>query len=554
MTTTPSSTKDAINSFTQLNLVQPLMDSLKDMGYDTPTPIQAQSLPHSLAGRDILGSAQTGTGKTAAFAIPIINELMTDRNAKALILCPTRELAAQIEQNIFDMTKHCRGLKAVLLVGGLSMYRQAQNIKRGARIIIATPGRLIDHIEQRNIHLDRVKVLVLDEADRMLDMGFIPQLQEIIKHVPETRQTLLFSATFPKPIQGLAQTYLKNPERIAVGSVSRPVDKITQTVIETTQKDKKRRLMDELTKRSGTVLIFTNTKRRTDSLAQELSEEGHKVNTIHGDKSQFQRLKAIDGFKRGHYRILVATDVAARGIDISHIAHVFNFDLPLDKDDFIHRIGRTARNGKEGEAISFVTPNEKSQWRAIQRLINPTAGSGHDDAKDDYVFRRRQRQPSTDMFGRGRSGSPRGEGRFGGGERGGERRDSRGEGRRFFGDRDSKPFGDRPRRSFGERSEGARSEGPRGEGRREFSKPFGDRPRRPFGERSEGARSEGPRGEGRREFSKPFGAKPKRTFGERSEAPRGDRPNFRDRKRSDQDQAGFDRPRKRRQPTQEAKF
>ncbi|MBI2605014.1 MAG: DEAD/DEAH box helicase [Deltaproteobacteria bacterium] len=368
-------------SFKELSLPLPLERALAEMGFQKPTPIQAQAIPVALTNRDLIGCAQTGTGKTAAFGVPMIVNLLKTPRKNALILVPTRELAIQIDEVLASLTKNLPELKVALLIGGMAMGPQIKALWKKPRIIVATPGRLVDHLHRGNVSLSTAEILVLDEADRMLDMGFAPQLNEILRFVPKSRQTLLFSATIPPDIQKLAARYLKDPVRVTIGVVSQPVRKITQSVIQTTAAAKNDALMDELNAREGSVLIFARTKRRTDRVARLLAQCGYKASRIHGDRTQRQRTDAIDGFRDGKFRILVATDIAARGLDISRIAHVINYDLPAVPEDYIHRIGRTGRAGAEGEALSLLTPEDRAQWRDISRFLErrraPAAANLH---------------------------------------------------------------------------------------------------------------------------------------------------------------------------------
>jgi ATP-dependent RNA helicase DeaD len=356
-------------SFKELALPQQLETALEAMSFHKPTPIQAQAIPVVLKNRDLIGCAQTGTGKTAAFSIPIIANLLRAKTKIALILVPTRELAAQVEEVIKKLTKNLPELKPASLIGGAAMQPQTKALWKKPRIIVATPGRLIDHLRRGSLSLSTAEILVLDEADRMLDMGFAPQLNEILRFLPKNRQTLLFSATFPNDLQKLVGKYLKDPVRITVGTVSQPVKKILQSTVFTTTAAKNDTLMDELNACEGSVLIFARTKRRTDRLASILSGCGYRAGRIHGDRTQKQRTDAIEGFRRGSFKILVATDIAARGIDIPHIAHVINYDLPMVPEDYVHRIGRTARAGAEGRALSLLTPEDRGQWKEISRFL-----------------------------------------------------------------------------------------------------------------------------------------------------------------------------------------
>lgn len=363
-----------MKTFNDPRIPELLSKALHKMGYITPTPIQNKSIPEILAGKDLIGLAQTGTGKTAAFGIPIVSWLIKNPKKVALILAPTRELAAQIEDVFTQLTSYTTYFHSVLVIGGVSINPQKQKLFKKPSIIIATPGRLLDHISQRSVDLSHVGFLVLDEADRMLDMGFAPQLSRIKNALTNPRQTLLFSATMPASIGKLAHQYLRNPVRISIdsnnGELTAPPTSIIQDVIETTNEKKKDLLLDELKRRHGTILIFARTKSRTDNLAKFLTKKGYEVGRIHGNRSQNQRKEAIAGFKTGKFQILVATDIAARGLDIPEISHVINFDVPRAAEDYIHRIGRTARMGIKGHALSFVAPDEKSLWRSITRLLD----------------------------------------------------------------------------------------------------------------------------------------------------------------------------------------
>lgn len=361
-----------MNTFNELKLDLALARALAEMNFVTPTPIQAKAIPPALLGRDIMGCAETGTGKTAAFAIPMIEFLLKDDKKNALILLPTRELAEQVSEVIQKLTKYVPHLRSALLIGGLSMFPQVKALQRRPRIIIATPGRLMDHVRRKNARLDFTGMLVLDEADRMLDMGFAPQLMEILRYLPRERRTMLFSATFPAEIIKLTQKYLNNPEKVTIGQTSKPAEKVKQSVLEVIAKDKNARLEDEIHSREGSVLVFARTQIRVDRVFKYLMTGGYSVARVHGGRTQAQRNTAIQGFKKGEFRVLVATDIAARGLDISHIAHVINYDLPMVPEDYIHRIGRTARAGRDGEAVSFVTPEDRGQWRMITKMLQKT--------------------------------------------------------------------------------------------------------------------------------------------------------------------------------------
>ena len=357
--------------FNELPIETKLKNSIKFADFKTPTPIQSKSIPISLTGKDILGTAQTGTGKTLAFTIPMINKLILDKNATALIICPTRELASQVMQTVLKLNVREIGIGNALLIGGESMQKQLRKLKKRARIIVGTPGRINDHLKRQSLDLSKVSYLVLDETDRMLDMGFTPQIELILKFVPKKHQTLLFSATLPDNILKISEKYLNNPERIAVGSLSTPIEKIKQETFQITQDKKYHELINQLVERNGSILVFVKTKHGADKIVKRLKFDGHSADAIHGNLRQSKRDRVINGFRNGKSRILIATDVAARGLDIPLIQHVINYDLPQVPEDYIHRIGRTGRAGKEGSALTFITPNDRSMWNSINKLINP---------------------------------------------------------------------------------------------------------------------------------------------------------------------------------------
>ena len=360
-----------MNSFEDLLIENKLKKSIQFANFKIPTPIQRQSIPISLAGRDILGTAQTGTGKTLAFTIPMINKLIKDKKAMALIVCPTRELATQVMQTVLKLNNREIGIGNALLIGGDSMQKQIRKLNNRARIIIGTPGRINDHLKRKSLNLSKVNYLVLDETDRMLDMGFTPQIELILKFIPREHQTLLFSATLPDNIFRISQKYLNNPERISVGSLSKPIEKIKQETFEVTQDKKYHELINQLVERNGSILVFVKTKHGADKIVKRLKFDGHKADAIHGNLRQSKRDRVINSFKNGDSRVLIATDVAARGLDIPLIEHVINYDLPQVPEDYIHRIGRTGRAGKGGSALTFLTSNDKRMWNSISKLINP---------------------------------------------------------------------------------------------------------------------------------------------------------------------------------------
>ena len=357
--------------FNELPIDNKLKNSIKFADFKTPTPIQSKSIPISLMGKDILGTAQTGTGKTLAFTIPMINKLILDKNAMALIICPTRELASQVMQTVLKLNVREIGIGNALLIGGEGMQKQLKKLKKRARIIVGTPGRINDHLKRQSLNLSKVSYLVLDETDRMLDMGFTPQIELILKFIPKQHQTLLFSATLPNNILRISEKYLNNPERIAVGSLSTPIEKIKQETFQITQDKKYHELINQLVERNGSILVFVKTKHGADKIVKRLKYDGHSADAIHGNLRQSKRERVINNFRNGKSRILIATDVAARGLDIPLIQHVINYDLPQVPEDYIHRVGRTGRAGKEGSALTFLTPSDRSMWNSISMLINP---------------------------------------------------------------------------------------------------------------------------------------------------------------------------------------
>lgn len=348
------------------------MNALERAQFNTPTPIQAQAIPLALDGQDILGSAQTGTGKTGAFGIPLIAKLMDDQDAVALVLTPTRELAAQVMAAMqqWIAVPH---IKTALLIGGEPMHKQFRQLNMRPRLIVGTPGRVNDHLLRKTLRLENTRFLVLDETDRMLDMGFGIQLDAILNYLPSERQTMMFSATMPANIMKLSAKYLSQPQRISVGNTNAVATKIRQEMIQTSDADKYGHLIDQLEKNEGSVIIFVKTKFGADKLATKLCREEYKADAIHGDLKQSRRDRVIQGFRDKKYRILVATDVAARGLDIPHIETVINYDMPQAPEDYIHRIGRTARAGAEGYAVNLVAPIDGGKWKAIHRLLNPGA-------------------------------------------------------------------------------------------------------------------------------------------------------------------------------------
>jgi ATP-dependent RNA helicase RhlE len=359
-----------MNQFSDFPISSTLKNNLASNGFVQPTPVQAQAIPPAIAGSDVVATAQTGTGKTLAFVLPLLQSLSNEqsRGIGGVILTPTRELAIQIHE-VFTTLAKGTGVRAAVVVGGLNENAQLREIERGARVIIATPGRLLDFLGRKLVKLGSVSLLVLDEADRMLDMGFLPTIEKILAAVPASRQTLFFSATIEKSIVPLIGKHLRNPVRIAIGALTKPADEVDLHVYEIEHDHKLALLRSMLASNEGSFLVFARTKRGTDRLTTRLSRCGVKAIGIHGDRTQNQRNQALRGFREGYYRVLVATDVAARGIHVEGIAHVVNFDLPQAPEDFIHRVGRTGRAGQRGTASTFVTSQERGDLRTIERHL-----------------------------------------------------------------------------------------------------------------------------------------------------------------------------------------
>jgi len=356
--------------FEEFSLDGRLNAGIRDVGYETPTPIQEQAIPPILEGRDVMGLAQTGTGKTAAFALPILQRLTKGplRRTRVLIVAPTRELAEQIHESIGDLGKHTR-VRSTTVYGGVGKAPQINALKRGAEIVVACPGRLLDLAGEGHVDLSHVEVLVLDEADRMCDMGFLPDIKRILKLLPQQRQTLFFSATMPPEIRQLSKSILKDPVTVQIGMIA-PAETVSHALYPVTNNMRKELLLSMLRQTAtGRVLIFTRTKRRARFLARDLEKKGYNAAALQGNMSQNKRQKAINGFRNGKYDILVATDVASRGIDVDEISHVINFDMPDTVDAYTHRIGRTGRKEESGEAFTLATPDDDAQVRAIEKLL-----------------------------------------------------------------------------------------------------------------------------------------------------------------------------------------
>ena len=406
-------------SFNKLGLSPALLKAIQDQGYTKPSEIQKEAIPEILKGNDILAGAQTGTGKTAAFALPILHTLQNAeskrRRVRVLVLVPTRELASQVGESFRDYGSNLR-FRTSILYGGVSINTQIDKIKKGVDIVVATPGRLLDHLNQKTLNLFELETFVLDEADRMLDMGFIRDIKKILKYLPEEKQNLLFSATFPNEIKSLADTLLNSPKRIQVKSNNSTADKVEQ-VVYPVDKSRKRELLAHCIKEENwfQVLVFSRTKHGANKLAQQLNKEGIDADALHGNKSQAQRTRALKDFKDSKTQVLVATDIAARGIDISLLPHVVNFDLPYVPEDYIHRIGRTARAGQEGKAISLVSADEHKLLFDIEKLLKspipretivgfePTQNLSTDAPKSRGSSRKKQNSSRTSKKGSPRS-------------------------------------------------------------------------------------------------------------------------------------------------------
>ena len=445
-----------MENFKLLKIEESLKNSLEKMKFKAPTPIQSMAIPVALEGKDVLGTAQTGTGKTLAFSIPLINKLILDKNAFALVMCPTRELASQVMDSIKTLISDKINIKTALLIGGEAMQRQLRQLGNRSRIIVGTPGRINDHLKRKSLNLSATKYLVLDETDRMLDMGFTPQIEMVLKFVPKDHQTLLFSATLPQNILRISERYLRNPKRISAGSTSVPIAKIKQETLQVYKENKYDELIDQLLARKGSILVFVKTKRNADRMVKRLKEEDHSAEAIHGDLRQSKRDRVINAFRKGVKRILVATDVAARGLDIPLIQHVINYDLPQVPEDYVHRIGRTGRAGSEGSALTFLTPDDRSMWNSISKLIDPNFKAAPRDirknskrnkkSKAPYNKKRKFRNEKKSSFGdKPRSFS---KGRVDRSSRDGEKKSFGFKGKKSFFKKDDtrkSSFGDKPR-------------------------------------------------------------------------------------------------------------
>lgn len=448
----PTSTDSIPGAFSDFGLPPFLLKAFTKKGITAPTPVQARSIPEALDGKDVLASANTGSGKTIAYLIPMIMNLMENPDSAGLILLPTRELANQVGETLRDLTAGTPGFYFANLIGGEPISKQFFQLKKRPRVIIGTPGRICDHLDRKSLRLDQANFLVLDEMDRMLDMGFTESLEEILSHLPAKRQTLMFSATLPTYIEKQSHKYLTMPVRIAIGSAEKPSTDIDQQLLKTSHGDKFSDLLRELDKRSGSVIIFVNTKRGADQLADQLCDHDHEASAIHGDLPQRKRESVVRAFRAQKNRIMVATDVAARGIDVPHVQHVINYDLPMCPEDYIHRIGRTGRAGAKGHALSFILPTEARKWRAIDFHMNPQKAKSGERFDDRSEFQPRGGRGRPSFGGGGRKPSG-GRGSFGSGRfsdgRSSDKPTATGRGS-FYGNRsDDAPRGGGNRPSFG---------------------------------------------------------------------------------------------------------
>jgi ATP-dependent RNA helicase RhlE len=400
-----------ISSFSEFGLAAPLLTALGRAGFTTPTPIQAQTIRQQLEGRDILGIAQTGTGKTAAFSLPILHHILAlpgraaPKTCRAMILAPTRELAVQIEQHIRALAGGAR-ITTALVLGGTSRQAQIRQLGRGVDILIATPGRLTDLVGERHVRLDEARWVVLDEADRMLDMGFIREVRKLVGALHPRRQSALFSATMPPEVAKLAESLLRDPVRVAVVPHGQPIGKISQSVELMSPAEKRARLAVILkSPEASRVIVFARTKRGADRVTENLAKDGITAEAIHGNKAQNARNRALDSFRSGRVRVLVATDIAARGIDVSGISHVINYELPDEAESYVHRIGRTARNGADGIAITFCAPDERNKLRAVEKLTRTRLSPEDSPANDGPARRRGHGTAPFNPAGPGRDGA-----------------------------------------------------------------------------------------------------------------------------------------------------
>jgi ATP-dependent RNA helicase RhlE len=514
-------------SFYHLGIAPKMLQVLEKLEFVKPTPVQHQAIPLAIEGKDVVAVAQTGTGKTLAFGIPMVQAL-ANTDGQGLILAPTRDLAIQVNDVIKTILTPFK-LKSVVLVGGMPMGAQISQLRKGPQIIIATPGRLIDHIERRTISLKKVAFFVLDEADRMLDMGFTPQVNRILEDIPSERQTLLFSATMPADIVKLATKYMQMPINVEIAPSGKAAKNVTQELFIIKEVNKGTLMTALLEKYRGSVLLFIRTKTKTRKIARELNQAGHKSVEIHSDRSMHQRKQAIEGFRSGRYRILVATDVAARGIDIKNIELVINYDLPDDVENYVHRIGRTGRGDQKGHAITFASPNQGRDVRNIESMIKKQIPIGVHEGFAEETFDRGRGGASKSGKGRsayGGGGKSFGKKSYGSKSSGNSGYGAKSSGPRSYGAKpagkrtfNSQPVSERPygTKSYGSKPAGERSYGSKPAGKKSYgSKPSGERSggSKFFGEKSYGSKPAGERSYGSKPSgNKSYGSKP---AGERS--------------------------------------
>jgi superfamily II DNA/RNA helicase len=528
-------------SFAELGLAPAIVSALTESGIETPTAVQSAAIPLALEGKDLMVSSQTGSGKTAAFMLPALNRIaheLAQHSSKGgvgvqvLVLAPTRELAQQVADATEAYGAKLSGMRVATVVGGVPYGIQIKALSRRVDVLVATPGRLLDHLKAGRVKLNTVHTLVLDEADRMLDMGFIEDIETIIERTPEDRQTLLFSATLDGTVAKLAEKMMREPQRVEIAGHKDKHANITQTLLYADDHAHKQRLLDHLLRdtKLEQAIVFTATKRGADDLADQLSGQGFAAAALHGDMNQRQRTRTLAQLQRGQVRVLVATDVAARGIDVQGITHAINYDLPLQAEDYVHRIGRTGRAGRDGQAFTLAVHGERHKIRRIESYTGQPLNA------ETIPGLEPQRAARPD---RPRHGKPGGKfnGKPGGFDRGPRKFEERREfGERNFGDRPQRSFGDRPQRDFSDRPQRSFGDKPAFEKRREF----GDRPQRDFGDRPQRSFGDKPAFEKRREF----GDRPQRDFGDRPQRSFGDKPAFGQRREfGDRPQRDFgDRP------------
>ncbi len=442
-TSTAQAEQENVTTFRDLEISATLCEALEKMGIKTPTPIQEQSIPPAMKGSDILASARTGSGKTISYLLPLLMNLAKSKDEKAIIVLPTRELAAQVADILFKICQKEFRFGVVLLIGGEAIRGQLVGLSKNPRIIVGTPGRICDHLSRKSLSLSNVSFMVLDEVDRMLDFGFAEELDTIRAAIIKKTQTFLFSATVPKEIERVANKYLENPVRVSVGSSVAPTADVDQKVVHVKNQEKYDLLVQELTERNGSIIVFVKTKRSVEELSDQLKEDNLEVDGIHGDLRQRKRDKIIASFRKQKYKVMVATDVVARGLDIPHVRHVINYDLPTCPEDYVHRIGRTGRAGEKGNALSFISPQDTQRWRSIELFINPEKKS----EKSSYAGNGAGRDRS---FGSNRRSSGRRD--FGNNQRSRSERGGFGDGFRSKGNFERSE--DRPKRFGGQRDSG----------------------------------------------------------------------------------------------------